>query len=589
MKRLISAALLVALSNSLASAQVPDLGTDEQRAAGKVLYDKWCAQCHGENGDGQGIATPYVHPEPRDFTAGKYKVRSTPNGTLPTDEDIIQAIREGLPGTAMPAFPELSNAEVDHLVVYLKSFSDDFEDPAAYGEPFDFPKPPPFSEDSLEVGFDTYVEIGCARCHGELGRGDGSTAPTLRDDWGNFIRAADLTMPWTFRAGGSREDIFKTLTTGFNGTPMAGFADGLTEEQRWQIVDWIVAQADGRTEAPYRDLLSAVGTDADLDFDQGLETVRAAFDEAPAALFPIVGQIMEPGRAFHPSAVAVEVRAVHNPREIAFLVTWHDMKPETAGENGPDIVVPLEDETTGLPEAEVEEGGEAVETDIWGNPIGEAAETDDGGSVWGDAVADDPQAADPWAQDTGAATAATVDESPWSDAVAIQIPAELRPGVEKPYFLLGDPQYPVHLWFVDLAKPNTSQLWEGRGSQNLTRVEGAGPEVLSGYDRGEWTVVFKRPRRGTGVTFPEGEFVPIAFSVWDGFAHERGSKRGLTRWFHVYTEPLEAPPLVGPMLKAFVLVLLLEILIIAFVRWRKKKSAREATASVAGQPATADS
>lgn len=579
MKHWIVLLLVLALTAPAAFAQTPDLGTDEERAAGKEVYDKWCAQCHGENGDGQGIATPYLQPEPRDFTEGKYKVRSTPNGTLPTDADLVDVIRDGLPGTAMPAFPDLSATEVDHLVAYLKSFSDDFADPQAYGEPYDFPDPPPFSEDSLEVGFETYVEIGCARCHGELGRGDGNTAPTLRDDWGNFIRAADLTMPWTFRAGGSREAIFKTLTTGFNGTPMAGFADGLSEEQRWQIVDWIVAQADGQTEAPYGNLLTAVGTDADLDFAQGLETVRAAFDDAPATLFPLVGQIMEPGRAFHPSVVAVEVKAVYNPREIAFLVTWHDMKAETSGENGPDLVVPLEDETTGLPEAEDEAGGEAVETDIWGNPIGGSAAADAGAPP-----------ADPFAQDLGTAATAEVEDSPWSDAVAIQVPSELREGVTKPYFLLGDPQYPVHLWFVDLARPEIAQLWEGRGSRNLTLVEGAGPEVLTGYDRGEWAVAFKRPRRGTGVTFPEGEFVPIAFSVWDGFAHERGSKRGLTRWFHVFMEPLEAPPLVGPMLKAFVLVLLLELLIIAFVRWRKKKSAaREAAVPVAGQPATADS
>lgn len=575
---LVGLSCLSVMTTALVSAQTPDPGTDEDRAAGKVVYDKWCAQCHGDTGDGQGIATPYLQPEPRDFTEGKYKIRSTPNGTLPTDADIVEVIQVGIPGTGMPAFPDLRDAEVEQLVAYLKSFSSDFEDPQAYGEPYDFPSPPPFSEDSLETGFETYVEIGCAQCHGELGRGDGATAPTLRDDWGNFIRAADLTMPWTFRAGGSREAIFKTLTTGFNGTPMAGFADGLTEEQRWQIVDWIHAQADEQVEAPYGDLLNAVGTEADLDFAQGLETVRAAFDEAPATLFPIVGQIMEPGRAFHPSVVAVEVRAVYNPQEIAFLVTWHDMKAETSGENGPDLVVPLEDETTGLPEASEETEEEAVETDIWGNPVGGSAAADAAG-----------QATDPFAQDLGATAAADVEESPWSDAVAIQLPSELRPGVAKPYFLLGDPQYPVHLWFVDLARPDTAEMWEGRGSQALVPVEGAGPEVLSGYDRGEWAVVFKRPRRGTGVTFPEGSFVPIAFSVWDGFAHERGSKRGLTRWFHVYMEPLEEPPLVGPMLKAFLLVLFLELLIIAFVRWRKKKSeAGEAAVPVTGQPATAD-
>lgn len=576
----LAAALLTA---SAASAQPqPDLGSEEQRQAGKVVYDKWCAQCHGDDGAGEGIATPYVHPKPRDFTSAKYKIRSTRNGSLPTDADVRAVIRDGIPATAMPAFPELSDTEVTSLVYYLKSFAEgDFSDPSAYSDPFEFPDPPPFSEDSLETGFQTYVEIGCAQCHGELGRGDGKTAPTLRDDWGHFIRAADLTMPWTFRAGGTREAIFKTLTTGFNGTPMAGFAEGLTQEQRWQIVDWIVAQAEGRTEAPYTNLLKAVGTTADLSFGQGLETVRQAFDEAPPALFPIIGQIMEPGRAFHPSVVAVEVRSVYDGDEIAFLVTWHDMKAEVSGHNGPDLEVPLDEETTGLPEVAQAEAAQAVETDIWGNPVGGAAELEP--------QPEQPAApVDPWAQDAGAAAAAAaaVPESEFSDAVAIQLPIELREGVAKPYFLLGDPQYPVHLWFVDLAQPESVQVWEGRGSANLTPAAGEPPEVLAGYDRGEWAVIFKRPRRVTsGVAFAEGEFVPVAFSVWDGFAEERGSKRGLTRWVHVYLDPIEKPSVWGPMIQAFLTVLLIELLIIGLVRWRQRRAAAKPAPSAEPSPA----
>ena len=55
-----------------------DMGTEQQRADGKQLYDKYCAQCHGDAGDGKGHATPRLKPEPRDFTSGKYKFRTTP-------------------------------------------------------------------------------------------------------------------------------------------------------------------------------------------------------------------------------------------------------------------------------------------------------------------------------------------------------------------------------------------------------------------------------------------------------------------------------------------------------------------------------
>jgi len=52
----------------LSAADAPYLGTDAEKATGKKLYEAKCAQCHGLKGDGKGIATPFLRPEPRDFT-----------------------------------------------------------------------------------------------------------------------------------------------------------------------------------------------------------------------------------------------------------------------------------------------------------------------------------------------------------------------------------------------------------------------------------------------------------------------------------------------------------------------------------------
>src|SRR5262245_10268429 len=68
------------------------LAAQSQAEQGKVVYEKWCAQCHGETGEGNGPAAHYMYPRPRDFVAALYQVRSTASGALPTDDDIMHAI-----------------------------------------------------------------------------------------------------------------------------------------------------------------------------------------------------------------------------------------------------------------------------------------------------------------------------------------------------------------------------------------------------------------------------------------------------------------------------------------------------------------
>ena len=55
---------------------------------GRTSYDKHCALCHGTAGKGDGPAADLLLPRPRDFTAGKYKIRTTPSGQLPTDDSL---------------------------------------------------------------------------------------------------------------------------------------------------------------------------------------------------------------------------------------------------------------------------------------------------------------------------------------------------------------------------------------------------------------------------------------------------------------------------------------------------------------------
>jgi mono/diheme cytochrome c family protein len=551
-------ALLVALVALPATAQ-----NAQNAAPGGELYQKLCSQCHGEKGDGQGIATPLVMPRPRDFTAGKFKVRQTPSGALPTDDDLRRIIREGMPYTSMPAWRHLSDAQIDELVAAVKSFSPDFSDPEKKPAPIAIPEAPAFSQESAEKGKEVYTRIGCPACHGEIGRGDGSSAPALTDDWGNPIRPADLTKRWTYRGGPTREDIYRTFTTGMNGTPMPSFAESLTDEERWQLVDYIAA-LDSREAPGYAELIQVQWTTDEIDLEKGKEL----FASASEAHFPVVGQITEPGRAFHPAANSVSVRAVYNAREIAFLVTWHDMRADVSGRNAPDLVVPPE-EDQGAAGAAPAEGGDSV----WGDEeaaAGGGAEGGEGGDVWGDdaAPAEEAGGGDFWGEEGGEGSAAAGSGAEFSDAVAIQLPVQVPSGARKPYFLFGDAQYPVDLWFVDLAE-KVARRYNGTGSKSLTLVEGEEVSAVANYDRGEWSVIFKRPLRSTGgVTFAEGQYVPISLSIWDGTERERGNKRGLTRWMYLYTMPRETPSTLWPMLRAALAVLAVEILLIFWIRRR---------------------
>jgi len=87
---------------------------------GRTLYMKYCSQCHGEKGDGEGYAALHLRPRPRNFTTGKFKIRTTPNGALPTHEDLVNVIRRGMPYTSMPAWPGFSDKEVSDLADFVK-------------------------------------------------------------------------------------------------------------------------------------------------------------------------------------------------------------------------------------------------------------------------------------------------------------------------------------------------------------------------------------------------------------------------------------------------------------------------------------
>src|SRR2546422_6132854 len=165
----------------------------QDTTAGKKVYVKWCAGCHGDGGAGDGPAASHMLPRPRDFTGAIYKIRTTASGQLPTDQDVLRSIDEGLPGTAMPAWKDrLSDRERRDVLAYLKTFSAFFQDTSQHIVPLAFSKEPggARSAEALKVGRQFYDSIGCWKCHGKAGRGEGPSAPTPQTRPGAPILAA---------------------------------------------------------------------------------------------------------------------------------------------------------------------------------------------------------------------------------------------------------------------------------------------------------------------------------------------------------------------------------------------------------------
>lgn len=213
---------------------------------GKQIYLRRCAGCHGVNGDGKGPAAIFLTTKPRVFRDGIFKLRSTLSGSLPTDSDLYRTVTMGIPGTAMPPWHELPEKDRLYVIQYIKTFSDRFKDePPA--QPIVIPPEPADTPESVARGAEVYKQMKCFECHGEKGKGDGPSAASLRDNWGDPIIPYDFTKGGFLKSGPAPQDLFKAFSTGLDGTPMPTFSDYLTPDQRWDLVHYVMSLSEPGT------------------------------------------------------------------------------------------------------------------------------------------------------------------------------------------------------------------------------------------------------------------------------------------------------------------------------------------------------
>lgn len=179
---------------------------------GGELYTRYCMACHGDDGNG-GVGVPLAMPGFLNHV---------------TDDYLFKTIRNGRQGRVMPAFAELSDAQVNALVKHIRSWSK---------------QPAPKINDKVvtgnaENGGKLFKE-NCAACHGANGEGGKGTGVT-------FSRPRDLPIiaPGLnnrgFLAAATDGMIKETLMTGREGTPMISFLQkGLNENQIDDIVAYV--------------------------------------------------------------------------------------------------------------------------------------------------------------------------------------------------------------------------------------------------------------------------------------------------------------------------------------------------------------
>ena len=143
---------------------------------GYEAYTHYCYACHGEKGDGKGPSSYGLRPPPRDFTKGIFKFARVRGGEeLPHDSDLNRIIRNGLHGTAMLPWDDISEIELQKIIHYIKTFAPQkWERKKKSGdlvktlEPFEMPDDPWAGKEAeaIQLGKELYhLRAECMNCH----------------------------------------------------------------------------------------------------------------------------------------------------------------------------------------------------------------------------------------------------------------------------------------------------------------------------------------------------------------------------------------------------------------------------------------
>ena len=168
------------------------------------------------------------------------------SGQLPTKNDLLKTVSEGILRSAMPHFRGLTPEDRAAVIEYIRTFSARFSDPDEYPLTVLPVSPvPEVTETALLSGRRVYVSMKCGDCHGATGKGEGEVVKKQFDELGKQIATPDLTDPASYEFSHSVRDVYRILSTGLDGSSMPSYYSSISDTDRWSLSFYVWSLRDG--------------------------------------------------------------------------------------------------------------------------------------------------------------------------------------------------------------------------------------------------------------------------------------------------------------------------------------------------------
>jgi len=482
---------------------------EDRLARGVRLYDAHCAVCHGEFGAGDGPASPFLFPEPRDFTRARFRLVSTENG-VPTRDDLVGTLRRGIPGSAMPAWRWMDEEDLDALAALVRSLAVEgvafelFVEGLSGDEAFEEARarltPGPVLPRVAEVEpTGKVLDLGralyrshCASCHGTDGSG---RAEPRYDEDGSLNWPRDFTAGYL--KGGSRaHELGWRIQAGLPGSTMPRTELGERELEALVAHLRTLIPPDAETNRVHRRRRIVAHRVDELPLSPTDER-WSAFEETPVVLAPL-----RTGRQGSP-ILSAHVGARHDGERVAVRVRWADASGNLriySDLPAPDACA-LQLSADEYPRL-FGMGSGTHRTSIWHWKALRLSEVAGGLDL--------------------------LDHVPHAFAETFR--GEIRTDV--PVY-----QPSASLPFVS----ETVESMRASGIGRLAADEDAGAiDARPSWVDGEWSVVFSRPCEPAShvdLALRPGTHLNVALAIWNGSAGDRGARKSISIWQVLELEP----------------------------------------------------